>query len=66
MTKFDELIRLTLILNPGHINHGEKRQYYNENAYDIKIIIIIINKYVSEGLHMSQAPGPTKRKRIYK
>ena len=35
-TKFDELIRLTLILNLGHINHGEKRQYYNENADDIK------------------------------
>ena len=60
MTKFDELIRLTLILNPGHINQGEKQRYYNENADDIKK-----NEYLSEGLDMSRAPGPTK-KNVYK
>ena len=59
MTKFDELIRLTLILNQGHINQGEKQRYYNENADDIKKKIIRRATYVS-------GPRPDKKKTYIK
>ena len=40
----------------------KKRKYYDENPNDIKKKK---NECLLEGLHMSRAPGPTKRKRTY-